>query len=194
MRRFLRADGWAVCSASPELFFHAENGIVSCRPMKGTRAPAANASAALAVSGKDRAENLMIVEYAAQRFVALAGRARGGGARVAANRIVSDRGANGLDRARPLARRAFGFAGGVVSRARRWTGAPKRAAMRIIAALERAPRGVYCGAIGILRGRRARFNVAIRTAVIDLSRGVLRYGVGGGIVADSRPADEWTRR
>ena len=53
--------------------------------------------------------------YAAQRFVALAGRARGGGARIAANRIVSDRGANGLDRARPLARRAFGFAGGVVS-------------------------------------------------------------------------------
>ena len=72
------------------------------------------------------------------------------------------------------------------------TGAPKPRTTEIIARLEGGPRGVYTGAVGWLApGRRARFNVAIRTAVVDRERGEASYGVGGGIVWDSEAAVEW---
>jgi para-aminobenzoate synthetase/4-amino-4-deoxychorismate lyase len=72
------------------------------------------------------------------------------------------------------------------------TGAPKIQTMRLIAELESTPRGLYTGALGFaLPERRAQFNVAIRTAVIDREAGSLSYGVGGGIVWDSQPKEEW---
>jgi para-aminobenzoate synthetase / 4-amino-4-deoxychorismate lyase len=74
------------------------------------------------------------------------------------------------------------------------TGAPKASAMSIIAELEGRPRGVYCGAIGVLappgHGARATFSVAIRTAVIDPASKLLIYGVGGGITWSSDPVAE----
>jgi para-aminobenzoate synthetase/4-amino-4-deoxychorismate lyase len=64
--------------------------------------------------------------------------------------------------------------------------------MKLIAALEDSPRQVYTGAIGyIAPHRRARFSVAIRTAVIDRKTRTGVYGVGGGIVWDSDAADEY---
>ncbi len=69
------------------------------------------------------------------------------------------------------------------------TGAPKRAARRIIADLEMEPRGVYTGAIGYASPERARFNVAIRTLSIDGRHA--SYGSGCGIVWDSEPEAEW---
>jgi para-aminobenzoate synthetase / 4-amino-4-deoxychorismate lyase len=72
------------------------------------------------------------------------------------------------------------------------TGAPKVRTMQIIRELEPAPRGVYCGAIGyVAPGPRVRFNVAIRTAVVDKADGSVEYGVGGGIVWDSGPKSEY---
>jgi para-aminobenzoate synthetase / 4-amino-4-deoxychorismate lyase len=72
------------------------------------------------------------------------------------------------------------------------TGAPKPRTMQIIASLETAPRGVYTGCIGFVApGRRAQFNVAIRTVVIDRELGQAEYGVGGGIVWDSVAGDEY---
>ncbi|MCG8458049.1 MAG: aminotransferase class IV, partial [Holophagales bacterium] len=72
------------------------------------------------------------------------------------------------------------------------TGAPKAASVQLIAATEDAPRETYTGAIGYVGpGRRARFNVAIRTAWIDKETGKSVYGIGSGIVADSLPADEF---
>ncbi|MCC7042849.1 MAG: chorismate-binding protein, partial [Acidobacteria bacterium] len=72
------------------------------------------------------------------------------------------------------------------------TGAPKTSSMRLIAEIERAPRGVYCGAIGFLAPNGdATFNVAIRTAVVDTTTGEVEYGVGGGITWDSIPGDEY---
>ena len=66
--------------------------------------------------------------------------------------------------------------------------------MRIIDRLEPGPRGVYCGAIGLLappeQGPRATFSVAIRTAVIDRRDDRLTYGAGGGITWGSDPAAE----
>ena len=74
------------------------------------------------------------------------------------------------------------------------TGAPKASAMSIIAEMEGRPRGVYCGAIGVLsppgHGPRAVFSVAIRTAVIDAASRQLIYGAGGGITWSSDPVAE----
>jgi para-aminobenzoate synthetase/4-amino-4-deoxychorismate lyase len=72
------------------------------------------------------------------------------------------------------------------------TGAPKNRTMRIIAATETAQRRIYTGSIGhIAPGRRARFNVAIRTVLIDKRRQESEYGVGGGVVWDSTPQGEY---
>ena len=71
------------------------------------------------------------------------------------------------------------------------TGAPKIRAMQIIAELERAPRDVYCGAIGwVDPAGPMRFSVAIRSPVMT-QPGLLRLNVGGGITHDSRAGSEW---
>ena len=72
------------------------------------------------------------------------------------------------------------------------TGAPRSRTMEIIRELESGPRGVYTGAIGLVKpGGRARFSVAIRTLTIDKKGARASYGVGGGIVWDSVPSEEW---
>ena len=66
--------------------------------------------------------------------------------------------------------------------------------MALIRELEPTPRGVYCGAIGWSvrpdAPLRARFNVAIRTAVVDRATGEAVYGTGGGITWSSEAAAE----
>jgi para-aminobenzoate synthetase/4-amino-4-deoxychorismate lyase len=72
------------------------------------------------------------------------------------------------------------------------TGAPKRRTMEIITRLEGGPRGAYTGAIGFIApGRRAQFNVAIRTLVVDRASGNAEYGTGSGIVWDSAAEEEY---
>ena len=74
------------------------------------------------------------------------------------------------------------------------TGAPKASSMEVIRSLEPTPRGVYCGAIGLVGPPdapvRARFSVAIRTAVVDTESGDAVYGTGGGITWDAEAAAE----
>ena len=70
------------------------------------------------------------------------------------------------------------------------TGAPKRAAVQAIAALESEPRGAYTGALGLVSpAAGADLSVLIRTFEVDGDQ--LRLGVGGGITADSVPIREW---
>src|SRR5262249_9425340 len=75
------------------------------------------------------------------------------------------------------------------------TGAPKIETMRLIRHLEPTARGVYCGAVGVVGPPdapvRARFNVAIRTVVIDRSTGTAVYGTGGAVTWASDPASEY---
>jgi para-aminobenzoate synthetase / 4-amino-4-deoxychorismate lyase len=72
------------------------------------------------------------------------------------------------------------------------TGAPKVQTSRIIRDLEPGPRGIYTGALGYIGpDRKARFQVAIRTAWLDLADGVAEYGTGSGIVWDSDPVAEY---
>ena len=71
------------------------------------------------------------------------------------------------------------------------TGAPKMRAMEILHDLEDGPRDAYCGAIGFIApDGRMRFNVAIRTiSLFDTGEAI--FNAGGGIVFDSRAADEY---
>jgi para-aminobenzoate synthetase component 1 len=70
------------------------------------------------------------------------------------------------------------------------TGAPKIETMKIIDALEPVKRSVYSGAIGYIDfSGSVDLNIVIRTAI--LLRGKAYYNVGGAIVADSVPADEY---
>jgi para-aminobenzoate synthetase component 1 len=81
------------------------------------------------------------------------------------------------------------------------TGAPKIRAMQIIDELEPVRRGPYCGSIGYISDcGNACLNIAIRTMALtgepeagrfDRMRGLLDYGAGGGIVADSQPIAEY---
>jgi para-aminobenzoate synthetase/4-amino-4-deoxychorismate lyase len=72
------------------------------------------------------------------------------------------------------------------------TGAPKVETMRILARTERSPREVYTGSMGyITPARQARFNVAIRTVIVDKQTGAARCGLGSGITWDSSPEQEY---
>jgi para-aminobenzoate synthetase/4-amino-4-deoxychorismate lyase len=72
------------------------------------------------------------------------------------------------------------------------TGAPKVRTMLIIKEIERTPRGIYTGCVGVLGpGRRGWMNVAIRTLVVDRRNNLAEYGTGSGIVWDARAAAEF---
>ncbi len=181
-------DGTELVSASPELLVEVRGRRVHAEPMKGTARPEDRAG--LEASEKDQAELAMITDLLrndliqlseprsvsvphARRFVELP----------YAIQTVSDvvgtlRGDVGL---RDVL--AVVHPGGSV------TGAPREAAMRVIAELERTPRGVYCGALGLELGEDAVFSLLIRTAERRADGG-WTYGVGGGITWDSDPSAE----
>ena len=69
------------------------------------------------------------------------------------------------------------------------TGAPKVRAMQLLAQIEDEARGAYTGCIGYFSREQSIFNVAIRT--LSLENGIGSIGIGGGIVIDSDPKDEY---
>ena len=72
------------------------------------------------------------------------------------------------------------------------TGAPKLRAMEVIREVENFGRGLYNGSIGyVAPDGSARFNVAIRTLVLEAGAQSGILGLGSGIVADSQPEGEW---
>ena len=189
-------------SLSPELFVSLRQRDAKAKPMKGTRPRADDAERDRALAGelagsvKDRAENLMIVDLMRNDLSRVA---EAGSVRVdhpftvesypTVHQMVSvvrarlKPEAKAIDLVRAL------FPCGSV------TGAPKIRAMELIDAVEREPRGPYCGAIGRIDAKGdAAFNVAIRTlrlTEIENGRGKAVLGVGGAIVADSEPRAEW---
>jgi para-aminobenzoate synthetase/4-amino-4-deoxychorismate lyase len=185
-----------IASASPELFFEWTTDQIVTRPMKGTARRGQTADedhrrrADLLGSEKERAENVMIVDLLRNDLGKIADI---GSVDVPALfrperyetvwQLTSD------VTARPRTEVTVGDIVRALFPCGSVTGAPKAATMRLICALEAAPRGVYCGAIGFVPPAqsplRARFSVAIRTAVIDRTRGHCSYGVGSGITWDS---------
>jgi para-aminobenzoate synthetase / 4-amino-4-deoxychorismate lyase len=192
-----------VLSASPELFFRIDGRRITTKPMKGTaprgRWPEEDERMreALMASPKDRAENAMIVDLLRNDLGRVAQRGTVAWSDVfeverfetvwqLTSKIHADLRAD-ADLAAVFA--ALFPCGSV-------TGAPKVSTMAIIADLEDAPRGVYCGTVGYVAPPnapepRARFNVAIRTVVQDASTGRAVYGVGGGITWGSRAGAEY---
>lgn len=211
------AEAGAVLSASPELFFDWYQGVLTTRPMKGTAPRHANpeldqqAQAHLRSSPKERAENLMIVDLLRNDLSQIA---ETGSVQVpslfdiqalptvwqmtSTVRAISRPNATLTDILAAL------FPCGSV------TGAPKRQAMLRIQELEPAPRGVYCGACGIMQpGGRVTFNVPIRTVqwmsdspehgtahgtAHGAALGTAYCGIGSGITLDSTgtgEAAEW---
>lgn len=191
---FIRIDRCAIASASPEvlLSFDRVAGIADTRPIKGTvrrKGDEAREIEWLLRSEKDAAEHLMIVDVSRNDMgkIAAAGRVS-----VAAYREVKT-----LEYVHHLEStvRATGLAGrsatevlAALSPAASITGAPKRAAVQMIRDIEPVPRGVYCGSIGFIDGRRLEMSVAIRTAIATDDH--VRYHAGGGIVWDSNAKSE----
>ena len=186
-------------SFSPELFFTLEGRTLTTRPMKGTavrrRDPQEDAAAAaeLREDPKQQAENLMIVDLLRNDLSRVS---KAGTVRVPSlfavesyptvHQMVSTVTAELKDELGPIDVIEAIFPCGSI------TGAPKIRAMEIIAGLEAGPRGAYTGAIGrIAPDGDAAFNVAIRTLTMRAGESLARIGLGAGIVADSRPADEW---
>jgi para-aminobenzoate synthetase/4-amino-4-deoxychorismate lyase len=201
-------DLWLL-SLSPELFFRLDGRRLTARPMKGTAKRGRFAAedqarrAELAASPKNRAENLMITDLIRNDL-----------SRVADNvevpalfeleayptvwqmtSTVTATAKPGVMAADVLA--ALFPCGSV-------TGAPKIRSMEVLAEVEPAPRGAYCGAIGAISANGdVLFNVAIRTLALPVGGNTAQarlgharlghagLGLGSGIVADSVAADEW---
>lgn len=186
-----------VLSVSPELFFDWRGDRILTRPMKGTAprgaTPAEDEALAqrLRTVPKERAENVMIVDLirndlsrVARPFSVRVPRLFHTEALPTVWQMTSD--VEALVREGTTLADVFGalFPCGSI------TGAPKVSAMRMIRELEPEARGVYCGAVGIVRpGGHATFNVPIRT--VTLRNGEARCGIGSGITADARADAEW---
>ncbi len=188
---------YVICSASPELFFHLDGDSITCRPMKGTvkrgRTTAEDAEQAewLKHSVKNRAENVMIVDMIRNDLGRIA---EVGSVRVpelfSAERYPTLWQMTSTVTAKTSASLTDIFT--ALFPCASITGAPKVSTMKIIAELESTPRNLYTGSIGyIAPNRMAKFNVAIRTALIDRETHRAEYGLGGGIVWDSTSADEY---
>ncbi len=196
-RGALVAGPWGVvASLSPELFLERHRRAVRSAPIKGTRPRAADAREAererlaLADSAKDRAENTMIVDLVRNDLgrvcrpgsiaVPVLAQTR---AHAGVWHLVSEVTGELADGAGDADLLRAAFPPGSV------TGAPKIAALDVIAELESTGREAYTGAIGFaspLAG--LELSVAIRT--FEVRGDEVWLGVGGGVVADSDPAAE----
>ena len=189
------AGGWAVVSASPELFLSRRGDRLWTMPIKGTRPR--GAAAELRSSEKDAAEHVMIVDLERNDLsrVCVAGTVRW-------PELMATRELAGVEHmvstVEGTLREDVGlaeilaatFPGGSV------TGAPKIAAVDLIAALEPVGRGASMGALGVIRGD-GDFDLALTIRTFAIADGEIHLWVGGGIVWDSDPANEveesWTK-
>ncbi|MFZ4540364.1 MAG: anthranilate synthase component I family protein [Rickettsiales bacterium] len=195
---YIRNGHTAILSSSPECFLSVDTaGMMVTRPIKGSARRSEDASEdtkireALARSRKNHAENLMIVDLMRNDL-----------SRVAEPTSVKVTEQSGLYSYATIhhlistitaqkkatvnvyeAVRACFPAGSM-------TGAPKIAAVKWCGGREKLERGVYSGAIGWFGANdTCDLSVVIRTLIIEGER--FEFQVGGGIVADSTPEDEW---
>lgn len=200
---YIDTGSQVICSASPELFFSLDGESILCRPMKGTaprgRTVEEDSEQArfLVNSPKERAENVMIVDMIRNDL-----------GQIAVPGTVSTSSLFDIEKYETVHQMTSTVAaktGGSLSDifqalfpCASITGAPKVRATQLIRDLEKSARGIYTGAIGFVlpsrSGRRAQFNVAIRTIHVD-RRGhtgsTASFGTGSGIVWDSDPSREY---
>ncbi|MDQ8703176.1 chorismate-binding protein [Streptomyces sp. LHD-70] len=180
--------GVEIATASPELFLRRRGKIVESGPIKGTGRTEAD------LLDKDHAENVMIVDLVRNDL----GRVCATGSVTVPELCVVEK--------HPGLVHLVSTVRGEIAEGAGWaellaatfppgsvTGAPKSSALRIIDALETAPRGPYCGGIGWVDADRGtgELAVGIRTFWADRADGVLRFGTGAGITWGSDPEREW---
>lgn len=188
---YLAGEWGAVASLSPETFLRRHGAHVESSPIKGT-APLASDPALLRSSRKDVAENVMIVDLVRNDLgrVAAVGTVR-------ATRLLDIRPAPGVwhlvSTVSAELRPGIGDAELIAATfpPASVTGTPKLRSQELLAEWESAPRGAYCGAVGMVSPIGGlELNVAIRTVQFGPD-GTAVLGVGGGITADSDPGAEW---
>jgi len=194
---YIDTGRWSICSASPELFFALDGSTLTVRPMKGTlrrgRWPDEDERLVrqLYLSEKDRAENLMIVDMMRNDL----GRVCNVGSVQVPQLFEVERYPTVLQMTSTVTGSTSAPFSQIVSAlfpCASITGAPKVETMRILARTERSPREVYTGSMGyITPARQARFNVAIRTVIVDKQTGAAQCGLGSGITWDSSPEQEY---
>ncbi|MDP1545209.1 MAG: aminodeoxychorismate synthase component I, partial [Anaerolineales bacterium] len=195
---YLDIGDWAICSASHELFFDLDGDVITGRPMKGTvkRGRTTNEDRMISnwlhESIKNRAENVMIVDMIRNDI----GRIAEIGSVHVPDLFTIEKYPTLFQMTSTVKARTKASVSEIFDAlfpCASITGAPKVSTMNIIAELETSPRRIYTGSIGFIApDRRARFNVAIRTALVDKRNGRAEYGVGGGILWDSTSADEYS--
>jgi anthranilate synthase component 1 len=194
---FLDLRDFHIVGSSPEILVRLEDGVVTVRPIAGTRPRGRDETEdrrleeELLADPKERAEHIMLVDLGRNDVGRVA---RVGSVRVT-DRMVIERYSHVMhivsnvtgelkDELDAIDVLRATFPAGTVS------GAPKVRAMEIIEELEPTRRGVYSGAVGYLGwGGNMDTAIAIRTAVIKGEQ--LFIQAGAGIVADSIPRNEW---
>ncbi|MEU1280383.1 chorismate-binding protein [Streptomyces sp. NPDC005805] len=187
----LPAHGVEIATASPELFLRRAGRTVESGPIKGTGRTAGD------LLEKDHAENVMIVDLVRNDL-----------GRVCATGSVTVPALCAVEEHPGLVHLVSTVRGELAATAG-WpellaaafppgsvTGAPKSSALRIIDALETAPRGPYCGGIGWVDADRGtgELAVGIRTFWLDRTAPggpAVRFGTGAGITWGSDPDREW---
>ncbi|MEJ2326348.1 MAG: anthranilate synthase component I [Chromatiaceae bacterium] len=194
---YLDLGDFHIVGSSPEILTRLEDGVITVRPIAGTRrrgyteAEDRALEAELLADPKELAEHLMLIDLGRNDT----GRAARIGTVRVTDRMIVERyshvmhivsnvigelkeGLRAIDVLRAT------FPAGTVS------GAPKIRAMEIIDELEPVKRGVYSGAVGYISWTgNMDTAIAIRTALIR--DGTLHIQAGAGIVADSQPDLEW---
>jgi len=183
-----RGDGWTVVSGSPELFLARRGRRVWTCPIKGTRP--AGAAGELAGSAKDAAEHVMIVDLERNDLSRIcepgsvkwpelmATRALAGVEHMVSTVEGTLRDGVGLAELLHAT-----FPGGSI------TGAPKIAAVDVIAQLEPVGRGASMGALGRVYGN-GDVDLALTIRTFAIAEGRIHFWVGGGVVWDSDPQAE----
>jgi anthranilate synthase component 1 len=194
---FLDFGGFAVCGSSPEILVRLRDGVVTLRPLAGTRPRGATREEDLRLEQelssdpKERAEHLMLLDlgrndvgrvaelgsvrvvesFAVERFSHV----------MHLSSTVEGKLQPGLDALDAL---VAAFPAGTL------TGAPKIRAMEIIEELEPTRRGIYAGCIGYFAANGTMDTcIGLRTAVVK--DGTMYVQAGGGVVADSTPEGEY---
>lgn len=199
---YLKAPQVTLVGASPEIMCRVENGVVTNRPLAGTR-PRGHSEAEdrhlrdeLLADPKERAEHIMLVDLGRNDVGRVA---RPGSVRLAETMAIEyyshvmhisstvtgelAAGKTAFDALRAA------LPVGTVS------GAPKVRAMQIIDQFEPTRRGPYAGAVGYIDfAGNMDTCIGLRTLVMQPSDGGAHRAyvqVGAGIVADSSPAAEY---
>ncbi len=194
---YLDLGGFHIVGSSPEILTRLEEGVVTVRPIAGTRrrgrteAEDQALEAELLADPKELAEHLMLIDLGRNDV----GRVAKVGTVRVTDRMIVERYSHVMHIVSNVVGELAGdmsaidvlratFPAGTVS------GAPKIRAMEIIDELEPVKRGIYSGAVGYLSWNgNMDTAIAIRTAVIQ--DGLLHIQAGAGVVADSVPELEW---